>query len=250
MPTNPEEKLFRIPDDKPLAFQSIGMVRGKLLNFNSETRGNLLLVTEQGIFPVQIQKELGHFLRRTKVDPSLEDNAWVVYPKQFKLKQEDGTKLRVMGFTLAGMPKPETVDDSKINRFSIRGVVAYQNAKYECLSIALKRNEKLSGAMLKKMENQPFKVEIKGLLPDKGVGWFWELECELEGGKLVLVDGKKLVEMQIPGLPKKPFSKKPTRNPNKKVLPTIKQGDPVVKKVVAPKPVVEKPKKKFTFEAK
>lgn len=258
MTTQTEEKLYRIPDNQPLTFQAIGIVRGKLLNLDSGNRGDLLLITEQGIFPLQIQRELGHYLGSRYLKNGFNfaehDLTWLVYPKQFKIKQPDGTKQRPLGFTLAGLLLEGNYDESKINKFSIRGVVSYQNAKYDCLNIALKRNVKVKQELKKKAQNLPFKVEVVGQLPEKGIGWFWELECELEGGKLILIDGKKLEQMPIPGKPKKPFSKKPSKKPNKKVLPSVAaksasegSAKPVKKKIEAP---VDKPKKKFSFEAR
>lgn len=258
MTTQTEEKLFRISDNQPLTFQSIGIVRGKLLNLDSGNRGDLLLLTEQGIFPLQIQRELGRFLVKNHtskgVDLAEEDRTWLVYPKQFRIKLPDGTKQTPLGFTLAGLIPEGDYNPERINKFSIRGAVSKQVFDQSLIQVSLKRNIKVKKHIAKQAENQPFKVKIDGKLTEKGVGWFWEFECGLEEGKLILIAGKKLEQVPLPGAPKKPFNKKPTRN--KKVLPVVKgspvpKGAPVVKKKIeTPVAPAEKPKKKFSFESR
>jgi hypothetical protein len=84
------------------------------------------------------------------------------------------------------------------------------------------------------MQWQPFIIEIEGLLPELGVGDFWELDVRLVGSKLVMDDARLILKFPkrreenfvsaenhiIPGLLKETNGQTPTQG-NQKTMTAV-----------------------------
>ncbi|MBD1933890.1 MULTISPECIES: hypothetical protein [Cyanophyceae] len=223
------------PPSEPMQYRAIGLVRGKYTSSEEQfTRGMLLASDGTDIDAVL----LGRVMSLVKNHLNLEQqHLWVVYPR---MRQEDGNlHVQIVGVwepERLNQPPPESEAEStkltdaqseesvaKDGYFSIRGEVIYQSREEEDIVIKIKQSPR-------KDEENPkfFKLKLKGIVQDKAVGHFMDVQVQRQGNELVIQESKdigRLPPRKIPG--KKPFrggggrppGRKPTGNRERPMRP-------------------------------
>ena len=179
------------PPNHPRQYRAIGLVYGQY----TQTEGQLT----QGILTREDGTEidavlLGRMISLIKNHIDLtQPHLWVVYPH---IRQEDDH----LHLQLVGVWEPETLGQNEVTGvtgesdeeqtsgfFSIRGQVAFASSETEVIIVKIRQAPKAEGERPKF-----FKIKLKGLLPEKPVSRFWDLQAQLVGTDLVLQSAKDL----------------------------------------------------------
>ncbi|MFM7439900.1 MAG: hypothetical protein ACKO2V_15090 [Snowella sp.] len=173
------------PPNHPRQYRAIGLVYGQY----TQTEGHLtqgVLTREDG---TEIEAVLlGRMISLIKNHIDLtQPHLWVVYPH---IRQEDDH----LHLQLVGIWEPETLGENEVigvtgksdeeqtsGFFSIRGQVAFASSETEVIIVKIRQAPKAEGERPKF-----FKIKLKGLLPEKPVSRFWDLQAQLVGTDLVL----------------------------------------------------------------
>ena len=179
------------PPNHPRQYRAIGLVYGQY----TQTEGQLtqgILTREDG---TEIEAVLlGRMISLIKNHIDLtQPHLWVVYPH---IRQEDDH----LHLQLVGVWEPETLGQNEVTGvtgesdeeqtsgfFSIRGQVAFASSETEVIIVKIRQAPKAEGERPKF-----FKIKLKGLLPEKPVSRFWDLQAQLVGTDLVLQSAKDL----------------------------------------------------------
>jgi hypothetical protein len=218
------------PPSEPMQFRAIGLVQGKY--HPSEERFNRgMLEVEGGLWLDAVL--LGQVMSLVKKYIDLErPYFWVVYPRT--REKEQTLHLQVVGVWSADgfspitgeeqapAPAPEVSADLaqpiEDGYFSVRGQIVYQAHDKELLYVKIQQMARKTKA--RDERNKAFKLKITGTLPQKAVGYFWDLDVKRQGNDLVLQSGTSIALMPVqknqhpqkrPGKPfaKAPYSAKP-----------------------------------------
>jgi len=179
------------PPNHPRQYRAIGLVYGQY----TQTEGQLT----QGVLTREDGTEidavlLGRMISLIKNHIDLtQPHLWVVYPH---IRQEDDH----LHLQLVGVWEPETLGENQVigvtgesdedqtsGFFSIRGQVAFASSETEVIIVKIRQAPKAEGERPKF-----FKIKLKGLLPEKPVSRFWDLQAQLVGTDLVLQSAKDL----------------------------------------------------------
>ncbi len=191
-PNNPSDSAVKTirkqpipPPNHPRQYRAIGLVYGQY----TQTEGHLtqgILTREDG---TEIEAVLlGRMISLIKNHIDLtQPHLWVVYPH---IRQEDDH----LHLQLVGVWEPETLGQNEVigvtgesdeeqtsGFFSIRGQVAFASSETEVIIVKIRQAPKAEGERPKF-----FKIKLKGLLPEKPVSRFWDLQAQLVGTDLVL----------------------------------------------------------------
>jgi hypothetical protein len=252
------------PPSEPMQFRAIGLVQGKYQP--SEERFNRGTLEVDG--GVQLDAVLlGQVMSLVKKYVALEQSyLWVVYPRT--REKEQTLHLQIVGVwsadgfgPITGQEDPsiaaeetalaEPIEDGY---FSVRGQIVYQATDKELLYVKIQqtpRNSKTKekgGSRDKRGErDKAFKLRVNGVLPQKAVGYFWDLHVKRQGSDLILQEGTSIAQMPVqrhkrpPQRPSKPYSKMPhSAKPN---LAYRAQGSGTGVNAAPPRPV-QKPIKR------
>ena len=227
------------PPSEPMQFRAIGLVQG--IYQPSEERFNRgTLKVEDG---TQIDAVLlGQVMSLVKKYIDLErPYFWVVYPRT--REKEQTLHLQVVGVWSAdgftpitgseestddrqGSVSPESTEPPiEDGYFSIRGQIVYQATDKQLLYVKIQQTPRhsskgRSNGSGRGERDKSFKLKITGTLPQKAIGYFWDLQVKREGNDLVLQEGTSIALMPVqkkrpqPGrsASSRPFSKVPTPN--------------------------------------
>jgi hypothetical protein len=197
-PDNPSDSAVKTirkqpipPPNHPRQYRAIGLVYGQY----TQTEGQLT----QGVLTREDGTEidavlLGRMISLIKNHIDLtQPHLWVVYPH---IRQEDDH----LHLQLVGVWEPETLGQNEVTGvtgesdeeqtsgfFSIRGQVAFASSETEVIIVKIRQAPKAEGERPKF-----FKIKLKGLLPEKPVSRFWDLQAQLVGTDLVLQSAKDL----------------------------------------------------------
>ncbi|MGB8703235.1 MAG: hypothetical protein WCD18_27780 [Thermosynechococcaceae cyanobacterium] len=252
-PIDPESRQQPIPPpSEPLQFRAIGLVRGKYQP--SEERFNRgMLEVDNGM---QLDAVLlGQVMSLVKKYIALDrPYNWVVYPRT--REKEQTLHLQIVGVwsadgfgPITGLeteadPTPvELAQPIEDGYFSVRGQIVFQSQEKQLLYVKIQqaaRKSKDRGERAK-----AFKLKINGTLPQKAVGYFWDLQVQRDGNELVLKEGTSIAPMPVQKnqrpqkRPSKPFSKMPNSpKPNRAyktqaggVTPPSRESRPVPKPI-------------------
>lgn len=206
------------PPSNPRQYRAIGLIQGQYQRSEEQmTKGNLIASDGTAIDAVV----LGRVISLVKNHLNLEQShLWVVYPRI----QQENDHLHVQ---IVGVWEPETLHqtdssaeqsstpsssleseleftpDSQNGYFSIRGEVVYYSQEKQIAIVKIRQSPRKESEKIKF-----FKLKLTGILPDKPVGHFWDLQVQLQGDTLVIQSSE-----DIGLLPKKklPFRGKPSR---------------------------------------
>ncbi len=219
------------PPSEPMQFRAIGLVQGKYIP--SEERFNRgILEVEDG---VQLDAVLlGQVMSLVKKYVDLEQSyLWVVYPRT--REKEQTLHLQIVGVWSADGFGPITGQETSSipsktalaepiedGYFSVRGQIVYQAMDKELLYVKIQQTPRKSktkdksGSRDKRGErDKAFKLRVNGVLPQKAVGYFWDLHVKRQGSDLMLQEGTSIAQMPVqrhkrpPQRPSKPYSKMP-----------------------------------------
>ncbi|MCG9892929.1 MAG: hypothetical protein MH252_17860 [Thermosynechococcaceae cyanobacterium MS004] len=139
--------------------------------------------------------------------------------------------------------------------FSVRGQVVYQAQDKELLYVKIQQTSRSGSKKAKGSKAQgkdrgdrdkSFKLKILGTLPQKAIGYFWDLHVKRQGNDLVLQNGTSIALMPVQknkrpqGRPSRPFSKVPVPNsarPNRAYRPPEPKPRPDRESRPVPKPI-------------
>lgn len=251
------------PPSEPMQFRAIGLVQGKFIP--SEERFNRgTLEVDDG---VQLDAVLlGQVMSLVKKYVDLEQSyLWVVYPRT--REKEQTLHLQIVGVwsadgfgPITGQENPSISSETalaepiKDGYFSVRGQIVYQATDKELLYVKIQQTPRKSktkdksGSRDKRGErDKAFKLRVNGVLPQKAVGYFWDLHVKRQGSDLILQEGTSIAQMPVqrhkrpPQRPSKPYSKMP--NSAKPNLAYRAQGSGTGVNAAPPRPV-QKPIKR------
>lgn len=180
------------PPSDPMQYRAIGLIRGKYEPSQELVKGNLI-TTEGTVVDAVV---LGRVISLVKNHLDLAQNhLWVVYPRT---QQEDD----VLHGQIVGVWEPETLKPAETateqipsevlpdGYFSIRGEVVYYSEEQEKVIVKIVQAPRKRGERPKS-----FKLKLKGKLPERPVGHFWDLNVELQQSLLVIQDATDIGEL-------------------------------------------------------
>ncbi len=233
------------PPSEPMQFRAIGLVQG-IYQPSAERFNRGTLKVEDG---TQIDAVLlGQVMSLVKKYIDLErPYFWVVYPRT--REKEQTLHLQVVGvwsadgFTpITGLEEPtakpqDAREDKSLSSaeiameppiedgyFSIRGQIVYQATDKQLLYVKIQQtprhsSKERSNSSGRGERDKSFKLKITGILSQKAIGYFWDLQVKREGNDLVLQEGTSIALMPVQKkrpqqgrAPSRPFSKVPTPN--------------------------------------
>jgi hypothetical protein len=258
------------PPSEPMQFRAIGLVQGKY--HPSEERFNRgTLEVEDG---TQIDAVLlGQVMSLVKKYIDLaRPYFWVVYPRT--REKEQTLHLQIVGVWSAdgftpitgaeeepsaeaeAESKAETESEAALGQtiedgyFSVRGQIVYQAHDKQLLYVKIQqtpRNPTKARNKERGDRDKSFKLKIIGTLPQKAIGYFWDLQVKRQGNDLVLQTGTSIALMPVQkhkrpqqGRPSRPFSKVPIPNsarPNRAYRPPETSPRPDRESRPTPKPI-------------
>jgi len=168
----------------PRMYRAIGILEGKYLSETDDFKMGNLVTSDNFIHSVTLCSNLAS---KVKDNPEKLDQvkAWLVWPKTNQASAKLEFKI-IRGITQSSNTKLESID-----YFQIRGILEWQ--KDGELGIYIRNNARSVEFM--RREIKPFIIILKGYLPKKSIGEFWELDVFREGGELVVEDGQ-LIEWE------------------------------------------------------
>lgn len=178
------------PPDYPTMYRCIGIVEGQYLPSKEEFNKGILVSKDGSNYPTTLASKLEKVLQE---NPELvaSTSIWVVWPRMEKESKK-------LNFHLKGKQKEPTSDLRQTwllaadGYFSLRGVVINQENGY--LSVRIRRNLQVPLGYESAMQWQPFIIEVKGLLPNAGLGDFWELDVRFVNSTFVMDDARLIME--------------------------------------------------------
>lgn len=195
------------PPSDPMQYRAIGLVRGRYVPSEERLTKGMLVVEND----IQIDSVLlGRVMSLVKNHIDLEkEHLWVVYPRT----REDHLHLQVVGVwepeTLHRTP-PEGSDEPVLEPaevdeefFSIRGEVMFQRVDQEAVTMRIQQAPRRPDDKAK-----AFKIHLKGVLGDRAVGYFWDVQVKREGDVLTIVQGTSIKRLPPKKPRKPPFDKK------------------------------------------
>lgn len=187
-----------------MQYRAIGLVRGRYMPSANQFTQGILLSSDGTVIDAVL---LGRIMSLVKNHLSLEqEHLWVVYPRT---RQKDGN----LHTQIVGVWEPETLSPEEPagaadlsapigdGYFSIRGEVVYQSQEQEYIVVKIRQAPR-------KPTDTPkfFKLKLKGTLPGKAVGNFWDMQVQRQAENLVIQESADIGP--VPG-------SKPKRKPGK-----------------------------------
>ncbi len=185
------------PASEPMQYRAIGLIEGQYQPTDAElTQGTLVSSTGSEIDAVL----LGRVISLVKNHLDLSSNhLWVVYPRT--KKEDDNLHVQIVGVwepekldhnladstELADLPD---LPEVKSGYFSIRGGVVFH--AFEAEKVVVKINQ---SPRRKTDKPKSFKLNLRGQLPTKGVGHFWDLQVQLQEQDLVIQSATDIGEI-------------------------------------------------------
>ena len=186
------------PPSDPKQYRAIGLIQGQYQRSEEQiTQGKLLTTDGTAIEAVL----LGRTISLVKNHLDLEKpHLWVVYPRT--RQQDDHLHLQIVGVwepeTLnpeqpppstdsqpekSAEPEPicESLGEPRPGYFSIRGEVIFYAQEEETAIVKIQQSAKKESE-----KSKFFKLKLKGTLPEKPLGHFWDLQVQLQASNLVI----------------------------------------------------------------
>lgn len=228
------------PPSEPMQYRAIGLIAGQYRpSVEQMTQGTLISSKRIEIDAVLLGRVIS--LIKNHLDLGTE-HLWVVYPRT----KQDGENLHVQ---IMGVWEPETLEQDlsaiesksvkdlpevKDGYFSIRGAVVFYSEEAQKVVVKIAQSPKR-----KTDKPRSFKLELKGLLPSKAIGHFWEFQVQLQAKELVIQTAKNIGELPKPRgkfkKGRKPYQK--SRRPNR---PSSNRPVPKSAKTASSKPIIRK----------
>ncbi len=170
------------PSDR-MQYRAIGVVRGRYVPTSESEFNRGTLITEDG---AEIETVLlGQVMNLIKKYLDLQEpHLWVVYPRT---RDEKDTRLHLQ---VVGVWEPERLQQSQTiptdpgvndGYFSVRGEVIFNSQDKNIVVVKVQQLPRRRGDKIK-----CFKIKLKGTVPMKSPGYFWDLQVQREGTSLVV----------------------------------------------------------------
>ena len=185
----PERQQPIPPPSHPRQYRAIGLIRAKYKQSAEQmTQGTLVTIDGAEIEAVL----LGRIISLVKNHLDLEkEHLWVVYPRT-KMKED---RLHVQ---IVGVWEPETLSqnteanpipsaEAEHGYFSIRGEVIFYSQEDKNVIVKIKQFPRKEGEKPKF-----FKLKLQGILGEKPLKRFWDLQVHLSGENLIIEEGTDL----------------------------------------------------------
>jgi hypothetical protein len=184
-----------------MQYRAIGLIAGQYQPSTEQmTQGTLISSEGTKIDAVLLGRVIS--LIKNHLDLATE-HLWVVYPRT----KQDEENLHVQ---IMGVWEPETLEQDpsaldlesesaqnfpevKDGYFSIRGAVVFHSEEDKKVVVKINQSPRR-----KTDKAKSFKLELKGALPSKGIGHFWEFQVQLQGKELVIQTAKDIGELPKP----------------------------------------------------
>jgi hypothetical protein len=193
------------PPSEPMQFRAIGLVQG-IYHPSTDRFNRGMLEVEGGL---QLDAVLlGQVMSLVKKYIDLEQPYfWVVYPRT--REKEQTLHLQIVGVwsadgfspingeepALPPSPNVELAQPIEDGYFSVRGQIVYQANDKEVLFVKIQQTARKTKE--RDERGKAFKLRILGTLPQKAVGYFWDLHVKREGNELVLQSGTSIALMPV-----------------------------------------------------
>jgi len=176
------------PPSEPKQYRAIGLVRGRYTPSETQLNRGVLLGADDTLLDAVL---LGRVISLVKNHLDLaQEHLWVVYPRT--RDHETGLHLQIMGvwepeelnhnpetdFNLVPQQPTASLQDGY---FSIRGEVVYQSQDQSYIIVRIHQSPRKGSTQAK-----TFKLRLEGTLPDRAVGYFWDLDVQRQGNTLVI----------------------------------------------------------------
>jgi hypothetical protein len=244
------------PPSEPMQFRAIGLVQG--IYHPSEERFNRGMLEVEGGLTLDAVL-LGQVMSLVKKYIDLErPYFWVVYPRT--REKEQTLHLQIVGVWSADGFSPITGEESPPSSspnlalaepiedgyFSIRGQIVYQASDKELLFVKIQQTPRKTKE--RDERGKAFKLRIMGTLPQKAVGYFWDLNVKRQGNELVLQDGTSIALMPVQknqrpqnrGGGSKPFTKMPYSAKPNLAHRSSAAANPSREPRAVPKPIIKR----------
>lgn len=216
---------------QPMQYRAVGLLWGRYVPRDEITQG-ILLTSDGTIMEAVILGKLLRVFLSVKAGVDLEkDHLWVVYPRT----RDEDPKLHVQ---MAGIWEPETLHrdspkealEQKPDYFSIQGEVIFQNKSENWVMVRIVQQTKNPSDKPKY-----FKLKLFGVLPEKAVKNFWNLQVQREGSNLVIKESERVAYLGK----KKPKKEKPTKGfPQKEKPKSSNSSQQPANATASPSPLV------------
>ncbi len=219
------------PPSEPMQFRAIGLVQGKYHPSEERfNRGELEVGSGLRLDAVLLGQVMSLVKKYIDLDRPY---FWVVYPRT--REKEQTLHLQVVGVWAADGFSPVTGESAEPAHlpeadpalaqpiedgyFSVRGQIVYQAHDKQLLYVKIQQTARKTKASDER--GKAFKLKIIGTLPQKAVGYFWDLHVMRQGNELVLQNGTSIAMMPVQKnqrpqnnraakpFPKMPYSAKP-----------------------------------------
>ncbi len=208
-------------------YRAIGLVWGIYEPQTQLTRGQMRLEDETTIETVLLGRVISVIKKHINLNvPHL----WVVYPRT--RQKQDYLHLQIAGIweptTLSqSSQRAEQLHEQRLSEvqtqagyFSIRGELVFYSQQEEKIIMKIKQGSTKPPKF--------FKLKLRGTLPEdkEMLGWFWELDVQLQGLELVVTKGQKIA----PIWKKRHSQKKPSTSSYWESQPTPRPNNPPSKR--------------------
>ncbi|MCC0179047.1 hypothetical protein I4641_18930 [Waterburya agarophytonicola K14] len=171
------------PPSHPKQYRAIGLIKARYQQSDDRMTQGTLITTDGAEIEAVL---LGRIISLIKNHLDLEqEHLWVVYPRT-KMKED---RLHAQ---IVGVWEPETLNqDEELEEdvgekaehgyFSIRGEVIFYSTEEETIIIKIKQ-------FPRKKDEKPkfFKLKLKGILGEKPLKRFWDVNVRLDGEDLII----------------------------------------------------------------
>ena len=219
------------PPSHPRQYRAIGLIEGRYERSEEQlTQGNLITPNGDKIETVILGRVISLVKNHLDMD---KEHLWVVYPRT--KASDDGLHVQIVGVwepeTLNQKDESDTESDVVVKEgyFSIRGEVIFFDVAKESVVIKIKQFPRKEGEKPKF-----FKLKLKGVLGERPLRHFYDLNVQLEGEVLVVTDYTDLGVIK-----KKPRFNKKSKRPNIKGTKRSPSRKP--NPISRPKPSIKKP---------
>jgi hypothetical protein len=194
------------PPSEPMQFRAIGLVQG--IYQPSEDRFNRGILEVEGGLQLDAVL-LGQVMSLVKKYIDLErPYFWVVYPRT--REKEQTLHLQIVGvwsadgfspITDEASAQPPSSSNAELAQpiedgyFSVRGQIVYQANDKDLLFVKIQQTPRKTKE--RDERGKAFKLRIIGTLPQKAVGYFWDLNVKRDGNELVLQNGTSIAMMPV-----------------------------------------------------
>lgn len=223
------------PPSEPMQYRAIGLVKGRYLPSDRQLNRGILSAKDD--IPLEAVL-LGRVISLVKKHLDLEqDYLWVVYPRT--RENQPGLHLQILGVwepkQLSQAEPAQVADALSVGSptltdgyFSIRGEVVYQSPEQNYIVVKICQSPRKDSEQAKS-----FKLKLEGVLPDRAVGFFWDLDVQRQQNRLQISQGSAVAVIPPKKVKKLAQREGPVLNQQRKFAKPVRTND-----VRAPEPRV------------